>query len=44
MLNEPLFAKQAQRVAHRLESEDGVGAACDALEELNRNRATLNRP
>ncbi len=39
MLSEPLFAKQAERVAHRLESEDGVGAACDALEELYRSRA-----
>jgi UDP:flavonoid glycosyltransferase YjiC (YdhE family) len=43
MLNEPLFAKQAQRVAHRLESEDGVGAACDALEELYRSTTKLDK-
>jgi len=43
MLNEPLFAKQAQRVAHRLESEDGVGAACDALEELYCSTTKLDK-
>jgi UDP:flavonoid glycosyltransferase YjiC (YdhE family) len=43
MLTEPLFAKQAERVAHRVESEDGVGAACDALEELYRSKTRLDK-
>ena len=34
MLEEPLFARRAQSVAKKLASEDGVRAACDALEEL----------
>jgi UDP:flavonoid glycosyltransferase YjiC (YdhE family) len=34
MMAEPLFAKRATLVAHRLEHEDGVGSACAALEEL----------
>jgi UDP:flavonoid glycosyltransferase YjiC (YdhE family) len=34
MLAEPLLARRAQAVAARLEQEDGVGAACNALEEL----------
>ena len=34
MLAEPLFARRAQAVAARLEHEDGVGAACNVLEEL----------
>jgi len=36
MLEEPRFAEQAARVARRLEHEDGVRSACDALEELYR--------
>ena len=36
MLAEPRFAERAQSVAKRLGHEDGVGAACDALEELFR--------
>jgi UDP:flavonoid glycosyltransferase YjiC (YdhE family) len=34
MLEEPRFARRAAQVANMLASEDGVGAACDALEEL----------
>jgi len=37
MLAEPLFARRAEQVARRLEQEDGVRSACDALEELHRN-------
>jgi UDP:flavonoid glycosyltransferase YjiC (YdhE family) len=37
MLAEPRFALRAKLVAQRLEHEDGVGSACDALEELYRN-------
>ncbi|MGA3135654.1 MAG: glycosyltransferase [Terracidiphilus sp.] len=36
MLAEPKFARRAAQVAHRLELEDGVRSACDALEELYR--------
>ena len=34
ILEEPKFARRAQSVARRLANEDGVRAACDALEEL----------
>jgi UDP:flavonoid glycosyltransferase YjiC (YdhE family) len=37
MLAEPLFARRAEQVARRLEQEDGVRSACDALEELYRS-------
>jgi UDP:flavonoid glycosyltransferase YjiC (YdhE family) len=37
MLAEPKFARRAELVAHRLEQEDGVRSACDALEELYRS-------
>jgi UDP:flavonoid glycosyltransferase YjiC (YdhE family) len=37
MLDEPRFAQRAAQVAERLEQEDGVRAACDALEELDRS-------
>ena len=37
MLDEPIYARRATQVAHILEGEDGVGAACDALEELYRS-------
>lgn len=36
MLAAPLLAKRAEKVAMRLENEDGVRAACDALERLYR--------
>jgi UDP:flavonoid glycosyltransferase YjiC (YdhE family) len=36
MLAEPIFARRAEMVARRLEHEDGVKAACDALEGLYR--------
>jgi UDP:flavonoid glycosyltransferase YjiC (YdhE family) len=34
ILEEPRFARRSQKVAKRLEHEDGVRTACDALEEL----------
>jgi UDP:flavonoid glycosyltransferase YjiC (YdhE family) len=34
MLANPKFAQQAERVANRLENENGVRSACNALEEL----------
>ena len=37
MLAEPKFARRAAQVAHRVELEDGVRSACDALEELYRS-------
>jgi UDP:flavonoid glycosyltransferase YjiC (YdhE family) len=37
MLEEPSFARRAALVAQRLEHEDGVRSACDALEELYRS-------
>ena len=37
MLAAPLFARRAEQVAQRLEQEDGVCAACDALVELYRS-------
>jgi UDP:flavonoid glycosyltransferase YjiC (YdhE family) len=37
MLEEPLFARRAEQVGRRLEHEDGVRSACDALEALYRN-------
>jgi UDP:flavonoid glycosyltransferase YjiC (YdhE family) len=36
MLAEPRLARRAQSVGQRLSHEDGVRAACDALEELYR--------
>jgi UDP:flavonoid glycosyltransferase YjiC (YdhE family) len=38
MLEEPKFARRAELVARRLEREDGVRSACNALEELFRNQ------
>jgi UDP:flavonoid glycosyltransferase YjiC (YdhE family) len=35
MLEEPKFARNAQRIARRLAHEDGVRAAVDALEKLH---------
>jgi rhamnosyltransferase subunit B len=35
MLEEPQFAERAQTVSSELGSEDGVSAACDALEKLH---------
>jgi UDP:flavonoid glycosyltransferase YjiC (YdhE family) len=37
MLADPLLARRAESVAQQLSHEDGVGAACDALEELYKN-------
>jgi UDP:flavonoid glycosyltransferase YjiC (YdhE family) len=36
MLADPLFAKRAELVAHRLRQQDGARAAVNALEELYR--------
>jgi UDP:flavonoid glycosyltransferase YjiC (YdhE family) len=38
MLAEPMFALRAKLVARRLEHEDGVKSACDALEDLYRDK------
>jgi UDP:flavonoid glycosyltransferase YjiC (YdhE family) len=35
ILAEPIFARRSEMVARRLEHEDGVKAACDALEKLH---------
>jgi len=35
MLEEPKFAERAQSVSSELGLEDGVRAACDALEDLH---------
>jgi UDP:flavonoid glycosyltransferase YjiC (YdhE family) len=40
MLEEPKFARRAQSVARLLAHEDGVRAACDALEELYNKTAS----
>ena len=40
MLETSLFARRAQSIAKKLASEDGVRAACDALEELWRKTRT----
>jgi UDP:flavonoid glycosyltransferase YjiC (YdhE family) len=37
MLAEPVLFKRAESVGKRLAGEDGVGTACDALEELYKN-------
>lgn len=37
ILEEPKFARRAQSAARKLANEDGVAAACEALEELWRN-------
>jgi rhamnosyltransferase subunit B len=37
MLAEPLFARRASLIARRLQREDGVRAACDALEQLHKD-------
>ena len=34
ILDDPQFARRAELIARKLEQEDGVKAACDALEEL----------
>jgi rhamnosyltransferase subunit B len=39
MLTEPLLARRAESVARQLSREDGVRAACDALEELHRSKS-----
>jgi UDP:flavonoid glycosyltransferase YjiC (YdhE family) len=38
MLAEPLLAQRAAQAAERLQQEDGVRSACDALEELYRSK------
>jgi UDP:flavonoid glycosyltransferase YjiC (YdhE family) len=43
MLDEPRFALRAQSVAQQISAEDGVKAACDALEALNA-RSNQNLP
>jgi len=38
LLENPIYAHRAQQVAMRLRGEDGVKAACDALERLVRRK------
>jgi len=38
MLDEPRFARRAQSVASQMAREDGVRVACNALEELGRQK------
>jgi len=39
LLDEPIYARRAQQIALRLRSEDGVTSACNALEELARQKS-----
>jgi UDP:flavonoid glycosyltransferase YjiC (YdhE family) len=39
LIEEPIYARRAQQMALRLRSEDGVGSACNALEELVRQKS-----
>jgi UDP:flavonoid glycosyltransferase YjiC (YdhE family) len=42
ILTEPSYAEQAQRVAQELKREDGVQAACNALEELYKTTRAIS--
>jgi rhamnosyltransferase subunit B len=42
MMAEPRFAKRAESVAHKLQREEGVRTACNALEELFRRTQKPN--
>jgi rhamnosyltransferase subunit B len=39
LLEEPIYARRAQQMAQRLRSENGVLSACNALEELARQKS-----
>jgi UDP:flavonoid glycosyltransferase YjiC (YdhE family) len=39
LLEEPIYARRAKQMALRLRSEDGVASACNALEELARQKS-----
>jgi UDP:flavonoid glycosyltransferase YjiC (YdhE family) len=39
LLEEPIYARRAKQVAQRLRMEDGVATACNALEELVRQKS-----
>jgi rhamnosyltransferase subunit B len=39
ILDNPIYAHRAQQVATRLQAENGLKTACDALEELVRNKS-----
>jgi UDP:flavonoid glycosyltransferase YjiC (YdhE family) len=41
MLAEPLYARRAEMVARRLEQEDGLKSACDALEQLHHTHPSI---
>jgi rhamnosyltransferase subunit B len=34
LLTDPAYATNAEQIAHRIQSEDGIGAACNAIERL----------
>jgi rhamnosyltransferase subunit B len=42
LLTNPAYAKNAERIAHRIQSEDGIGAASDAIERLLDSRANVD--
>jgi UDP:flavonoid glycosyltransferase YjiC (YdhE family) len=41
LLDDPIYAHRAEQIAQRLRGEDGVSAACAALEQLARRTPTL---
>ena len=42
LLTDPAYATNAELIGHRIQSEDGVGAACDAIERLLDSRANAD--
>ena len=44
LLDDRAYSRRAAEVAHQMEQEDGVGAACDAIEALlNKSTSHLNK-
>ena len=39
LLEKPVYTRRAEQIAMQMRSEDGVGAACNALEELARQKS-----
>jgi UDP:flavonoid glycosyltransferase YjiC (YdhE family) len=42
LFTNPAYTKNAERIARRIQSEDGIGAACDAIERLLDSRANAD--
>jgi rhamnosyltransferase subunit B len=42
LLTDPAYSTNAERIAHRVQSEDGIRAACDAIERLLDSRANAD--